>query len=180
MAQSFQREGLKNRPAVGGSSGWGTSWRTLTLPHPRRAGAAGAGSRGFPGCGCCRPAEVSLLDLRNFGLCASSAAPGQSPPTPASSAAWLQLCGRRHATVTVTVSCSPPLCAAPHCLPWFQGGALPSAGWGEASSSGWRPGPGTLLRLPQAPQGLAIPDRSGEAPGLWEGGALPSPAGLGL
>lgn len=82
-------------------------------PPPSPGWGCGGGLPGvFPGCGCSRPAEVSLLDLGNFGLCASSAAPGQGPPIPASRAAWLQLCGRGHATVTVTVSCSHTLLPA--------------------------------------------------------------------
>lgn len=145
-------------------------------PPPSPGWGCGAGSRGFPGCGCCRPAEVSLLDLGNFGLCASSAAPGQSPPTPASRAAWLQLCGRRHATVTVTVSCSPPLRAAPHCLPWFQGGLSLVLGGGRPAPLGgdlvWAP----FCGFPKPPKdsqsqtGLGKPQASGKG--------VPSPARL--
>lgn len=164
----------------------------VPAPAPLLPAGCGAGSPGaFPAplSASGYPAEVSLLGLGTFRLCACWATPGQRLPILAHGAARLRLRGHRHTTVTVTGELLPPTPCAPaprRGLPALAptwGPCFFWRGWGvggEASTSGWRPGPVIFLGLPQAPQDSPHPRPAGEAPGLWEGGSLRSLTGLGL
>lgn len=88
----------------------------VPAPAPLLPAGCGAGSPGaFPAplSASGYPAEVSLLGLGTFRLCACWATPGQRLPILAHGAARLRLRGHRHTTVTVTGELLPPTPCAP-------------------------------------------------------------------